>query len=192
MVCTIGPWLLMLTLTRACQSDCKGMTAALPHNSMIKLNHKCRSGIVSCARQGADCLAWLHEQLQNMIMASHNSEALHVACLLSFRRGRPTEVTSLESQQLGVQDASVLQAHTGPKGGMLKQDSSMHQTQLAAALAQVPCHLPMIQHSLCHAQSLRQDQALSAAAWCALREQFTQQLCLSCYRLITFVWHCCT
>ena len=52
----------------------------------------------------------------------------YMPCLLSFRSGRATEVTPLKSQQLGMQDASVLEAHTGSQRGVLKQHSSMYQT----------------------------------------------------------------
>lgn len=52
----------------------------------------------------------------------------YMSCLLSFRSGSATEVATLKSQQLGMQDASVLQAHAGSQRGVLKQHSSMYQT----------------------------------------------------------------
>jgi hypothetical protein len=52
----------------------------------------------------------------------------YMTCLLSFRSGRATEVTPFKSQQLGMQDASVLEAHAGSQRGVLKQHSSMYQT----------------------------------------------------------------
>ena len=52
----------------------------------------------------------------------------YMTCLLGFRSGGATEVATLKSHQLGMQDTSVLEAHTGSQRGVLKQHSSMYQT----------------------------------------------------------------